>query len=317
MLASHHSRNQVQQVTITASHEGQRVDNYLLSLFRGVPKSRVYRIIRKGEVRVNKKRVDASYRLVCGDLVRIPPVRMPEPNEVTQPGSRLTNSIDKAILYEDASLIVIDKPAGLAVHGGSGIKLGLIETLRAMRPEAPFLELVHRLDRDTSGCIMVAKKRSRLVFLHECLQQGTIQKRYLAVVQGTWSGGRVVEAPLFKYVLPSGERRVKVAPEGKFAKTGIKILESIKDVTLIEATPVTGRTHQIRVHCAFKGHPILGDDKYGPRDVDVKEGGGRLMLHARELVIPIQGSGSKETLTLCAPAPEAFESYLKDLRNKD
>lgn len=315
MLASHHSRNQVKQVTITASHEGQRVDNYLLSLLRGVPKSRVYRIIRKGEVRVNKKRVDASYRLVCGDLLRVPPVRMAEPGEAIKPSKKLSDLIEASILYEDPSLIIINKPAGLAVHGGSGIQLGLIETIRAMRPQAPFLELVHRLDRDTSGCIMVAKKRSRLTFLHDCLKQGTIKKRYWAIVEGKCKANKVVEAPLFKYLLMSGERRVKVAPEGKFAKTGIKILESFKDVTLLEATPVTGRTHQIRVHCAYIGHPIVGDEKYGQRDVIEAGDVQQLFLHAKELVIPVQGSA--ETLTVTAPLSDVFQSYLSDLRNED
>lgn len=315
MLASHHSPNQVKQVTIDASHEGQRLDNYLLSHLRGVPKSRIYRIIRKGEVRVNKKRVDVNYRLVRGDLIRIPPVRMAEPGEVHAPSKKLTDLLDSAILYEDNSLIIINKPAGLAVHGGSGIQLGLIETLRAMRPEASFLELVHRLDRDTSGCIMIAKKRSRLVFLHDCLKQGTIKKRYWAIVDGKWKGGKVVEAPLYKYLLMSGERRVKVAPEGKFAKTGIKILESFKAVTLLEATPVTGRTHQIRVHCAFMGHPIVGDEKYGQRDVIDARGAQSLFLHAKELVIPVQGSA--ESLTVTAPLSEGFQSYLSERRNED
>lgn len=303
MLAAQFSQNVVKYVTITASHEGQRIDNFLLTFLRGVPKSRVYRLIRKGEVRVNKKRVSISYRLVCDDLVRIPPVRMAEKEEGVRPTSKLKSKIEGAILYEDDSLIVLNKPAGMAVHGGSGIDLGVIEAMRAIRPEQAFLELVHRLDRDTSGCLMIAKKRSRLTYLHECLQKGTIQKCYWAIVEGKWRGGKVVEAPLYKYLLLSGERRVKVDPEGKFAKTHIKVLEFFKTTTLIEARPLTGRTHQIRVHCAFMGHPIVGDEKYG-------EAGPGLFLHAKALQIPLEGKS--EPLVLTAPLSEQFENYLRN-----
>lgn len=308
MLAAHPLPNLVKYVTITASHEGQRIDNFLLTFLRGIPKSRIYRIIRKGEVRVNKKRVSISYRLICGDSMRIPPVRMAEKEEGITPTNRLKKRIEAAVLYEDDSLIVLNKPAGMAVHGGSGIDLGIIEAIRAIRPEQAFLELVHRLDRDTSGCLMIAKKRSRLTYLHACLQKGSIQKRYWAIVQGKWRGGKVVEAPLYKYLLLSGERRVKVDPEGKFAKTRIKTLEFFKTTTLLEATPVTGRTHQIRVHCAFMGHPIVGDEKYG-------EAGTGLFLHAKELVIPVEGKA--EPLVLSAPLSGQFENYLSALRNED
>lgn len=315
MLASHPPRNQVQQLVIADSQAGQRIDNFLLTFFRGVPKSRVYRIIRKGEVRVNKKRVDVSYRLVLGDSLRIPPVRMAEVDEkqVVKPNDKFIEFLESSILFEDESLIILNKPSGLAVHGGSGIKLGAIEAFRAMRPKAPFLELVHRLDRDTSGCLMIAKKRSRLTYLNECLKQGTIVKRYVALVQDKWKGGKIIDAPLHKYLLLSGERRVKVDSEGKFAKTGIKILESFKEATLVQATPHTGRTHQIRVHCAHVGNPILGDEKYGNKDHNIQAS--RLYLHARELLIPIEGSENK--LALTAPIPDEFQSILSILRNED
>jgi 23S rRNA pseudouridine955/2504/2580 synthase len=201
------------------------------------------------------------------------------------------------------------------VHGGSGISLGLIEALRAMRPKAPFLELVHRIDRDTSGCIMIAKRRSILIHLHDALKAGTIKKRYLALVAGQWRGGKVIEAPLFKYVLRSGERMVRVDPTGKQSQTNIKTLESFPGATLIEASPVTGRTHQIRVHCQFMGHPIVGDQKYGElefnRQAKIK-GLDRLFLHAHQLVIKLPYDPFD--LTITCPLPETCETYLAQLR---
>lgn len=317
MLASHQPLNQVRHVVVTDSHAGQRIDNFLFTFLRGVPKSRLYRIIRKGEIRVNKGRVSVSYRLVCGDTIRIPPIRQPVKEEVSQrPGRNLSNLLDNAICYEDDHLLVINKPPGMAVHGGSGVSLGLIEALRGMRPGAPFLELVHRLDRDTSGCIMIAKKRSMLIHLHNSLKAGTIEKRYFVLVKGKWKGGKSVDAPLHKYVLQSGERMVKVDPAGKCARTTFHILKSFSQATLLQATPVTGRTHQIRVHCAFMGHPIIGDQKYGEPDCNSQAklmGFDRLFLHAHELVIKLPYEPFH--LTVTSPMPPACDQYCQNLNH--
>jgi 23S rRNA pseudouridine955/2504/2580 synthase len=285
----------VRLLDIDANSDGQRVDNFLLRELKGVPKSRIYRLLRKGEVRVNKGRVKAEYRLQSGDQVRIPPIRMSadEPGEVSV-SAGLAERLAAAILYEDEGLIVINKPAGLAVHGGSGVSLGLIEALRALRPEARFLELVHRLDRDTSGCIMVAKKRSGLLILHEALRGDGIDKRYLALAAGKWSKGRnEVSAPLEKNTLRSGERVVRVSASGKEALTKFAVVEQFEGATLVEASPITGRTHQIRVHAQFAGHPLAGDEKYGDREADERFrqlGLRRLFLHAHTLSFDWQGN---------------------------
>lgn len=305
----------VRLLDIDANSDGQRVDNFLLRELKGVPKSRIYRLLRKGEVRVNKGRVKAEYRLQSGDQVRIPPIRMSadEPGEVSV-SAGLAERLAAAILYEDEGLIVIDKSAGLAVHGGSGVSLGLIEALRALRPEARFLELVHRLDRDTSGCIMVAKKRSGLLVLHEALRGDGIDKRYLALAAGKWSKGRTeVSAPLEKNTLRSGERVVRVSATGKEALTKFAVLEHFDGATLVEASPITGRTHQIRVHAQFAGHPLAGDEKYGDRAADERFrqlGLRRLFLHAHTLTFDWQG----KRLTLRAELPQELKVFLQALR---
>lgn len=277
----------VQFVTIEAELAGQRLDNFLIAKLKGVPKTHVYRLIRKGEVRVNKGRIKPDYRLAEGDLVRIPPVRVSQVDRPVQASSGLLKTLDSAILYEDDGIIAVNKPSGLAVHGGSGVSLGLIEAIRQLRPEAKQLELVHRLDRETSGCILIAKKRSTLKLLHEALRQGQMDKTYHALVVGQWPDNKKeVNAPLLKNVLQSGERMVNVNPEGKQSKTLFKVLKRFSDVTLVEAKPVTGRTHQIRVHAKYAGHPIVGDEKYGYDDMNRKMkvlGVGRLFLHAASL----------------------------------
>lgn len=315
MLAAESSLSQVQHVVVTAANAEQRIDNFLIAFLRGVPKSHLYRIIRKGEVRVNKKRIDVSYRLTLGDIVRVPPLRLPTKQSTTMhPSKGLSQHLSDAILFENDELLIIDKPAGLAVHGGSGISLGLIEALRAMRPENTFLELVHRLDRETSGCVMIAKKRSMLVYLHECLQKGSIQKHYLALTS-KWRGGKAVAAPLKKFILQSGERMVKVDPQGKEAETQIKVLESFPNASLLRVTPITGRTHQIRVHCAFMNSPILGDEKYGndhSQQIAKTVHCERLFLHAHELTIKLPKQPGY--LTVTSPLPQVCEQILITLR---
>ncbi|MGL5500524.1 MAG: 23S rRNA pseudouridine(955/2504/2580) synthase RluC, partial [Plesiomonas shigelloides] len=275
----------VQILTVADDEAGQRIDNYLRTRLKGVPKSLLYRILRKGEVRVNKKRIKPEYKLLAGDEVRVPPIRVSE-KEDAPVSAKLTRvaALADCILYEDDGLIVINKPSGTAVHGGSGLSFGVIEGLRALRPEARFLELVHRLDRDTSGILLVAKKRSVLRDLHEQLRVKTVQKDYLALVRGQWQKHcKVVQAPLMKNVLQSGERIVRVSAEGKPSETRFEVVERFEQATLVKASPVTGRTHQIRVHTLHAGHPIAFDDKYGDRDFDAQvaaSGLNRLFLHA-------------------------------------
>lgn len=277
-------------VTVDEQYHLQRIDNFLKVYLKGLPKTRIYRLIRKGEVRINKKRIKPEYKLQLGDEVRIPPVRL-EAREAPPIPQKLNHiqQLNERILYEDEALLVINKPAGMAVHGGSGVQFGLIEALRALRPDARFLELVHRLDRDTSGCLMIAKKRSALRQMHEDLRMKRMRKSYHALVYGVWpKKTRCVNAPLRKQVLGSGERIVRVDPvEGKESQTHYRILQGFENVTLVEAQPITGRTHQIRVHCQYMGHPIVGDAKYSRRTDEQALGIckiKRLFLHAHELV---------------------------------
>jgi 23S rRNA pseudouridine955/2504/2580 synthase len=305
----------VRIVAVDANSDGQRIDNFLVRELKGVPKSRIYNLLRRGEVRVNKGRVKAEYRLHSGDQVRIPPIRLADSDVAPAAVSTgLADRLAAAILFEDDGLIVIDKPSGLAVHGGSGVSLGLIEALRTLRPQAHFLELVHRLDRDTSGCIMVAKKRSALLKLHTALRGDGVDKRYLALAAGQWPKRRTqIDAPLKKSTLNSGERVVRVSAEGKPALTRFAIVESFEIATLIEAMPVTGRTHQIRVHAQYAGHPLAGDEKYGDRDADIRfreMGLRRLFLHAHSLSFDWEG----QRLTLKAELHSELQNFLKTLR---
>lgn len=307
--------NKVQMLEITDEQAGQRIDNFLVTRLKGVPRTRVYRIIRKGEVRVNKGRIKADYKLKIGDVVRVPPVRVAEPEALPQAGEGLRKAVEASVLYEDDSLLVINKPHGLAVHGGSGIRLGLIETLRQIRPQAKFLELVHRLDRDTSGCVMVAKKRSMLRYLHDLLRTNGIQKHYQALVIGQWPARKSkVDAPLLKNTLKSGERIVKADASGKPALTRYQVLQKFSEYTLVQAYPVSGRTHQIRVHCQFAGHAICGDEKYAPEEENKKLrelGLKRLFLHAESLKFMLPDSNQK--LVVTAPLDEALKHFLAKL----
>ena len=290
---------------------GQRIDNFLLRNLKGVPKSHVYRVLRSGEVRVNSGRVRPEYRLRVGDRVRVPPVRTSQ--KPSRPGPR---PLRLPIVLEDAALLVVDKPSGVAVHGGSGVSHGVIESLRAERPQERFLELAHRLDRDTSGLLVLARKRSALTELHRMLREGEVDKRYLAVVKGRWPRRRtLVEAPLHKYVTGAGERRVAVHVGGQAARTEVRLLRASEAFSLLELRLLTGRTHQIRVHLAHSGHPVVGDEKYGDFELNRSlarqgsEGIKRLCLHAERLSFrhPVTG----KVLKLASPLPEDIDRFLR------
>lgn len=306
--------SRVSFVTITEANDDQRVDNFLLSALKGVPKPLVYRILRKGEVRVNKGRVKADTRIHTGDLVRIPPIRLPQKAPAPEITPELRQSLSHSILYEDEGLLAVNKPHGLAVHGGSGVSLGLIEGLRKMRPSHEYLELVHRLDRDTSGIILIAKKRKVLTALQRMLaNQKGVRKRYLALVHGHWPKKiKAVAQPLQKIELPNGDRTVVVNEAGKESLTKVRWLAQGAHYSLIEAEPITGRTHQIRVHCQSQGYSIAGDNKYCDnvlKGIDRKQQIARLCLHAHQLSFrhPITG----EQLSLTAPPESLFVNILK------
>ena len=310
------SPRQVRYLTVDENSSGQRLDNYLVRVLKGVPRGRLYRALRKGEVRVNKGRVRADYRLVTGDLVRIPPLYQPDPSDLAIIPRQQVEQLAKRIVYEDDNLLVMDKPSGLAVHGGSGLSFGLIECLRQIRPDAPYLELVHRLDRDTSGLILIAKRAVILRELHRQLRDKQIDKRYFALVAGKWPKAvRLVDAPLEKNILQSGERMVRVSREGKRAITEFNVVERFQGATLLEARPITGRTHQIRVHAYHTGFPLLGDEKYSnDRSADLARqiGLNRLFLHAATLRFSLLEVGE---IFLQAHLDINLENTLNKLRN--
>ncbi|MDH5921598.1 23S rRNA pseudouridine(955/2504/2580) synthase RluC [Vibrio splendidus] len=308
-------RTQVQFVDIDEDMAGQRIDNFLRNQLKNIPKSMIYRIVRKGEVRVNKKRIKAEYKLKAGDLVRIPPVTIEEKTEENVPSTKLNkvSELEQCIIYEDDHMLILNKPSGTAVHGGSGLKFGAIEALRALRPDARFLELVHRIDRDTSGILLVAKKRSALRHLQAQFREKTVQKYYFALVMGEWKNScKVVNAPLLKNEVNS---IVRVNSNGKASETRFKVLEKFQDATLVQASPITGRTHQIRVHAQYTGHPIAWDDRYGDRRFDAytgKVGLNRLFLHAAN--IKFTHPGSEEKIDISAPMEKRLERALTGLR---
>ena len=309
---------QVSFVTIGEDHLGQRIDNFLITHLKGVPKSAVYKILRKGEVRVNKKRIKPVYKLQLNDVVRIPPIKVAEKEEFVPKKLDKVKQLEDAILFEDKYLMVINKPSGMAVHGGSGLSYGLIEALRVLRPEERSLELVHRLDRDTSGCLLISKRRSVLTDLHKQLREKTMEKNYWALVDGQWdSKTKNVTEGLRKNTLKSGERVVRVDnTEGKPSHTRFRVLERYAECSLVQASPVTGRTHQIRVHTQCKGHPIACDDKYGVEEFDQYvnklTGLNRLFLHAHDL--RFMHPKNETTMHVEAPLDNALQNCIKKLR---
>ena len=301
----------VRKVNVSEDEAGQRIDNFLARYLKGVPKSHIYRILRRGEVRVNSGRIRAQYKVCAGDTVRIPPVRISE----SKPGHVPGINLEQHVLFENPRLLVINKPSGIAVHGGSGLSYGIIEALRAERSTAPYLELGHRLDRETSGCLVIAKRRSFLRAFHEQLQQGQVKKLYLALVDGQWQGGkRTVDVPLRKNQLRGGERMVSVDPEGKTAISIFRPVSVYQDTSLVEVELKTGRTHQIRVHGQHIGHPLAGDEKYGDQQFNRRMraiGLRRMLLHAHmiEFVDPYDD----EVITVSSPLDENARAVLGHL----
>lgn len=307
--------SKVRLLTTGVEDAGQRLDNFLFRTLKGVPKSHVYRLLRTGQVRVNRRRVKPDYRLEVGDELRLPPIRQEEKPQPGQPPRWQQHALEKAIIYEDDRIIVVNKPAGMAVHGGSGVNFGVIETLRVLRPDAPGLELAHRLDRETSGCLLVAKRRSAVRVLHQAFREGRVEKRYLALLAYPWKGGeQAVDLPLEKNRLQGGERMVKVSREGKGAQTLFTPVSKFKNAALMQIRIFTGRTHQIRVHAAHIGHPVAGDEKYGDREANKAfrtAGLRRMFLHAAELAFDHPETGDR--LVLDAPLDAELEAVLKSL----
>jgi 23S rRNA pseudouridine955/2504/2580 synthase len=311
--------SKVSFVEATSGDAGQRIDNFLLRLFRQVPKSHVYRVLRKGEVRVNGKRAKPETRLVEGDRVRLPPIRVDAVTTTLPPSRSLQAVLQESIIFEDADFMVINKPAGIALHGGSGLAHGVIEALRVARPELIELELVHRLDRETSGCLLIAKRRAALRALHAMFREREMDKRYLALLAGRWTlGTKILDMPLVTNQKQGGERMVRVHPEGQAAESTFQVLERYgKHATLMEVHLGTGRTHQIRVHAAYAGHPVAGDEKYGDKQAndELKSFGlRRMFLHAHSLsfVRPVTG----EAFTISAPLDPELQRVLTRLGEK-
>jgi len=312
--------NSVAHVVVDEDALGQRLDNFLIGLCKGVPKSHIYRILRSGEVRVNSKRVDATYRLCVGDSLRIPPIRLAERRQ-SDVDEAAKARVDLPIIYEDEAMLVIDKPEGIAVHGGSGVSFGVIEALRRQRPQAKFLELAHRLDRETSGVLLVGKKRLALTTLHDMFREhgAGADKRYLVLVKGRWMNAtQHVKQPLFKYLTEGGERRVAVDPQGKPSHTVFRLLARWPEMSLLEAQLKTGRTHQIRVHLAHLGFPILGDEKYGDFALNKslkRDGLKRMALHAWRMAFrhPL----TAEPLECVAPMPAGIADYIAAVDGKN
>jgi 23S rRNA pseudouridine955/2504/2580 synthase len=302
---------------VTEAADGQRLDNFLITLLKGAPKTYIYRIVRKGEVRVNSGRVKISHRLKEGDKVRIPPMRLPEPRQA-EAATGAKNAICNAIIHEDDDFLVVNKPSGWAVHGGSGISFGVIEALRQARPELKSLELAHRLDRDTSGCLLLAKKRSRLRELHELIREHRVEKRYLTLVQGSWQQGSVdIDAPLLVNQRRGGERVVQVSSQGKESLTKFKPLLIFPKASYMQVELITGRTHQVRVHAAHAGHPVAGDERYGEREYNrwcSQHQLRRLFLHASRMAFELPSNGKYYEFD--APLGDDLKLFLDYLETK-
>ncbi len=306
----------VKFIEIDGQNAGQRIDNFLLNQLKGIPKGHIYKIIRKGEVRVNKGRIKQTYKLQYGDKVRIPPVKLAQKKELPAPGRSLLALVERSIIFEDSCLLIINKPSGVAVHGGSGVSYGIIEAIRALRPEQSFLELVHRLDKDTSGCLLIAKKRSALISVQDLLRNRQTDKRYLALLCGQPDfKKKKVAVPLLREALKSGERFVRVDQKGKESTSFFSVLECFNDTALLEIKIVTGRTHQIRVHSKYLGHNVAGDSKYGNYACNQRlkrKGLKRLFLHAAQMTFKHPESG--KDMTVKAPLSDDLEQFLDVLR---
>ena len=307
--------DKVSFIEVTEDNEGQRLDNFLLTRLKGLPKSHLYQLIRKGEIRINKKRAKPKDRLMANDSIRLAPIRLAEPNKPVPISDTMSELLKSCVIFENDHLLILNKPAGLAVHGGSAISAGLIELSRQVWPEIKQLELVHRLDRDTSGCIILAKKTQVLKAMHQMFKNDSLEKTYLAISKGYWPAKlKILDAPLRKHILQSGERMVKVQSDGKLAETHVRVKQRMNDCTLLEITLKTGRTHQIRVHTQHAGFPILGDHKYGDggfNDFGAHNGLKRMFLHASSLKFndPVTG----EVIDVLAPLDKPWTDALQKL----
>lgn len=306
-------RSPVRHVVVTADEEDQRIDNFLINQLKGMPRTRVYRLVRKGEVRVNSKRVSAFYKLKAGDNVRIPPVYLEEKAKELPPSKSTSELLASRIIYEDDLLLIINKPCGMSVHVGSTVRMGVIEAMRHMYPNLPQLELAHRLDSETSGCLVLAKKRKVLREIHELLREGKVKKTYMALTKGKWSKGeRVVDVPLYKDYQDGGKHVVEVRKDGKSALTIFSTAKEFKGASLMEVALHTGRTHQIRVHAQHQGHPIAGDDRYGDEEFNQlarKMGLKRMFLHSYsiEFILP----STQQQIKVVAPLDDELKAAVK------
>lgn len=311
-------QTQVQYQVINEDRQGQRLDNFLIASLKGLPKSHIYRIIRKGEVRVNKKRAKPDYRLRTGDIVRLPPLTISERTQINNIPDALLQRFKERVLYESDTLVILNKPIGIPVHGGTEVSLSVIDVARKLWPHSKNIELAHRLDKETSGCLILAKKRSALRIVHSLLREGKVHKKYIVLVKGQWKGGpKVVELALQKNQLQSGERMVFIDEQGKKAKTTFTPLQIFPKVSLLEADIETGRTHQIRVHAASLGHPVVGDEKYGDHDFNKqakKLGFKRMFLHAHS--IEFQWPEDQKIISVATPLDPEFAKAIEGFSNE-